>query len=141
VCVSEETYTPEGRFDVGAMLDRIQDALRRGPALGFGRTRLAGHAEHVLADVKTADDFLEYEVRLNCIAPALRDPVICLYDITKMNAGMILDVLRTHPVVVLSGLVQTNPFFVPPELFLAELANRRAGRMSPAASVAAPSHG
>jgi hypothetical protein len=140
-CVSEETYTPDGRFDVSAMLDQIQESLHRGPALGFRRTRLAGHAEHVLADAKTADDFLEYEARLNCIAPTFRDPVVCIYDITKMNAGMILDVLRTHPVVVISGLVQTNPFFVPPDVFLAELGNRRAGRGSAPAPVARPSRG
>jgi hypothetical protein len=140
-CVAEETYMPEGRFDATATLERVQDLFRSGSALGFRRTRLAGHAEYVLADETTADDFLEYEARLNRIAPTFRDAVICTYDITKMNAGMILDVLRTHPVVVISGLVQTNPFFVPPDLFLAELANRRAGRESHAAAATPPSRG
>jgi hypothetical protein len=39
-----------------------------------------------------------------------------------------MDILRTHPMVVLSGTLQRNPFFVPPEEFLRELAARREKR-------------
>jgi hypothetical protein len=37
-----------------------------------------------------------------------------------------LDILRTHPMVILGGVLQQNPFFVPPEEFLRELARRAA---------------
>jgi hypothetical protein len=36
-----------------------------------------------------------------------------------------MDILRTHPVVIVGGLLQQNPFFVPPDEFLRELAARR----------------
>jgi hypothetical protein len=38
-----------------------------------------------------------------------------------------MDALRTHPVVIVGGLVQENPFFVPPDQFLLEIRERRAG--------------
>ena len=40
-----------------------------------------------------------------------------------------MDVLRTHPLVILGGSLQVNPFFVPPAEFLRELGERevRAG--------------
>ena len=38
---------------------------------------------------------------------------------------MALDILRTHPMVVLGGILQVNPFFVPPDEFLKELAERK----------------
>lgn len=35
-----------------------------------------------------------------------------------------MDILRTHPAVLIGGILQENPFYVPPEEFLRELANR-----------------
>jgi hypothetical protein len=32
--------------------------------------------------------------------------------------------MRTHPMVIIGGLLQQNPFFVPPDQFLAELRER-----------------
>jgi hypothetical protein len=34
--------------------------------------------------------------------------------------------LRTHPMVIIGGILQHNPFFVPPEQFLPEFRERRA---------------
>jgi hypothetical protein len=41
-----------------------------------------------------------------------------------------MDALRTHPVVIIGGLLHENPFFVPPEQFLLELRERRSARKS-----------
>ena len=38
-----------------------------------------------------------------------------------------MDVLRTHPMVIIGGVLQQNPFFVPPDEFLREL-RARAGQ-------------
>jgi hypothetical protein len=35
-----------------------------------------------------------------------------------------MDILRTHPMVVIAGVLQENPFFVPPDEFLRELRAR-----------------
>ena len=37
-----------------------------------------------------------------------------------------MDILRTHPMVIIGGLLQPNPFFVPPDEFLRELRAREA---------------
>ena len=36
-----------------------------------------------------------------------------------------MDIMRTHPMVVVGGLLRENPFFVPPDEFLRELRERR----------------
>ena len=41
-----------------------------------------------------------------------------------------MDILRTHPMVIIGGILQENPFFVPPDEFLREL-RERAGQNSP----------
>ena len=35
-----------------------------------------------------------------------------------------MDILRTHPMVIIGGILQENPFFVPPDEFLRELRER-----------------
>lgn len=35
-----------------------------------------------------------------------------------------MDILRTHPMVIVGGILQENPFFVPPDEMLRELRNR-----------------
>lgn len=35
-----------------------------------------------------------------------------------------MDILRTHPMVIIGGVLQQNPFFVPPDRFLQELRAR-----------------
>jgi hypothetical protein len=43
---------------------------------------------------------------------------------------VVMDALRTHPVVIIGGLLQENPFFVSPDQFLLEIRERRSGRES-----------
>jgi hypothetical protein len=51
--------------------------------------------------------------------------VICTYDLTKFGASVVMDALRTHPAVIIGGLIQENPFFVPPDQLLLEIRERR----------------
>ena len=46
--------------------------------------------------------------------------VICAYDPTKFDGAFIVDILRTHPLVVIGGILQENPFFIPSAEFLAQ---------------------
>jgi hypothetical protein len=81
--------------------------------------------EWALLDLPGVDDLIEYETRLNYLIPKYDDPVICTYDLTKFGASVVMDALRTHPVVIIGGLLQENPFFVPPDQLLLEIRERR----------------
>jgi hypothetical protein len=89
-----------------------------------------GHMEWALLDKPGVGDLLEYEARLNYVIPKYNDVVICAYDLSKFGASVLMDVMRTHPVVIVGGLLQENPFFVPPDQFLLEIKNRRSARKS-----------
>jgi hypothetical protein len=56
--------------------------------------------------------------------------VICTYDLTKFGASVVMDALRTHPAVIIGGLLQENPFFVPPDELLLEIRGRQPARGS-----------
>ncbi|MEY2584462.1 MAG: hypothetical protein QOD80_488, partial [Verrucomicrobiota bacterium] len=50
------------------------------------------------------------------------------YNLSKCGGNLIIDVMRTHPMILIGGIVQENPFFVPPDEFLRELRERRGPR-------------
>jgi MEDS: MEthanogen/methylotroph, DcmR Sensory domain len=124
----QDAYLREGRFDRDAMLALIEELLQSGTAAGFRRIRLLANMEWSLLNRPGVDDLLEYETRLNYVIPKYDDAVICTYDLSKFGANVVMDALRTHPLVIIGGLLQENPFFVPPDEFLLEIRERRAAR-------------
>ena len=86
--------------------------------------------EWAAEDRPAVDDLLEYETRFNYVLVNYPDPVICTYDLSKFRADFVVDVMRTHPMIIIGGILQANPFFVPPDEFLRELRSRRTTRTS-----------
>ena len=120
----EDAQFREGRFDQNRMLGLLEEVLAGGKAQGFPLTRLMANMEWALEDRPGLEDFLEYETRVNYLAPKYDDVLCCIYNLARFNASVIMDVLRTHPMVIIGGIVQENPFFVPPDEFLCELRER-----------------
>jgi hypothetical protein len=119
-----ETYVPGGHFTPNAMLGLAEQLLEGVRLAGFTRTRIVAHMEWAVAGFSGAENLVEYEARLNYVLPPYQDPVVCVYDTTRFSADVVLDILRTHPMMILEGVLQVNPFFVPPDTFLRELRQR-----------------
>ncbi len=125
-----EAYLRGDRFDQDAAVALVEEILQSGAAAGYALTRLVAHMEWALLDKPGVDNLVEYETRLNYVLPKYEDPVICTYDLSKFQASLVMDIMRTHPVVIIGGILQENPFFVPPNQFLLELQERRSARKS-----------
>jgi hypothetical protein len=117
---SDDAYLRPGYFDQDAMLDLLDDALKTAVIQGFPRTRLLARMEWALEDRPGVRSLIEYEARVNDIMTEHRDIVICMYDIRRFSGSVVVDVLRSHPIVLVNGTVLTNPFFVPPDELLSE---------------------
>jgi hypothetical protein len=129
---SEDTYMTDGRFDQEAMLATLPRLLEAGRRHGFGRTRLVAHAEFVLDEHDDALAFAEYEARLNEVLPGYPDLVICTYDLGQIGAAATIDALRTHPMVIIAGVLRRNPFYVKPDEFVRQVRRRREWRLAAA---------
>jgi hypothetical protein len=121
----QDAYLRDDRFDQDAMLALLEEVLQSGAAAGYPLTRFVSRVEAALVDKAGMDSWLEYETRVNYVLPKYDDPVICTYDLSKFGAGMVMDMMRTHPVVIIGEVLQENPFFVPPDQFLLEIRERR----------------
>jgi hypothetical protein len=119
----ESAYLRQGRFDQHAMLALVENVLSEGREQ-FGLTRLWANMEWSLEDFPGVDDIVEYESRLNDVTSRFEDVVVCTYDLNRFSATVVMDILRTHPQVIVGGILQENPFYVPPEQFLRELRAR-----------------
>ena len=119
----EDAYLRDGYFDGDRMVAILTDVLERNREK-FGRTRLMGNMEWALETVPGVTDIVEYETKLNHVLPKHPDAIICTYDLNKHSASVVMDILRTHPMAIVGGVLQENPLYVPPDDFLEELRAR-----------------
>ena len=122
VRANTEVYLRNGRFDQDEMLDVFE---RLAGAKGeYGRSRIICQMDWA-ADRSHIDDLIEFESRVNHVWSRHEDAIICTYDLAKFGGDAVIDIMRTHPMIVIGGILQQNPFFVPPEEFLRERRSRR----------------
>jgi MEDS: MEthanogen/methylotroph, DcmR Sensory domain len=126
-----DMYVRDHRFDQDAMLASVEELIQSGARAGYAHSKLVGHhMDWVFVDKPAVNNLLEYEARLNHLLSKYSAPVVCNYDLSQVTARVAIDIIRTHPLVIIGGLLQENPFFVPPDTFLEEMRGRRSGRVA-----------
>jgi hypothetical protein len=118
----DETYFGgQGYFDPDRWLAVLEQALASGPPI----TRFVAHMEWALEDRPGVDRIVEYEAGANYMCAKYKNPVICCYDLARFSADVVIDTMRTHPLVIIGGTLQENPFFVHRDELINELRSRR----------------
>jgi hypothetical protein len=121
-----ETYLRDGRSDQDRMLAVFeQSASATG---GFPISRIVCRIDWAAEGGSHIDNLVEFESSVNDVWRRHDDAVICTYHLKKFGGDTVIDIMRTHPLVIIGGILQENPFFVPPEQFLPEVRARRARR-------------
>ncbi|MGZ8318218.1 MAG: MEDS domain-containing protein [Telluria sp.] len=126
----QETYLMDGHFDQHRMIETLLKMLAPGNSPPGKISRNIASMSWALEDRPGVNDIVEYEARLNQALPAQHDPVVCTYDLSQFDASVVIDIMRTHPMVIIGGILQENPFYVPAEQILQELEARKESRNS-----------
>lgn len=113
-----------GVFNKKRMLDTIARLTQHGGAPGYDGVRIMGNMGWVFRGTPGAEEVLEYEAEVNQALEQNKQPAVCVYDIAKLTGSMMMDLLRAHPLTLINGIVQENPFYTPPEELLHELKSR-----------------
>jgi hypothetical protein len=103
---------PRGRFDQARMVAMITRLLDIGRAQGFPRTRLVADIETTRERRPGKQEIMEFETQLQRRLAGYPDAVICTYDASNLDAGVMLDLMRTYAFVIVGGVVHENPFLV-----------------------------
>ncbi len=122
-----DTHLRGGQFDQHKTLALFEKVVKDPKEKGFPRIRFVTQMEWVLETELDLDDFWEYEAKANDVwlrqdSPV--NPVICTYDLRRFRGDIVVDVMRTHPLIIIGGILQENPLFVPPDKFLGQLRER-----------------
>lgn len=131
-----EAYLREGRFDKDRMIKVFEEIACGNMKREFPINRIVCRMDWVAEGETRVDDVVEFESRVNDVWNRSDDAVICTYHLSKFGGDTVIDILQTHPMVIIGGMLQQNPFFVSPAEFLRERRERRAGRMTPPSTAA-----
>jgi signal transduction histidine kinase len=119
----EQAYLEHGSFHPDWMSTFWKEATQLAIQEGFSALRATGETEWVqkwvLSECSGLERWMEYESRLTHTVAENNCSALCQYNRRLFPPELILDVIRTHPVVVNGGKVCRNLYFVPPDDFLA----------------------
>ncbi len=122
---NEGYFDESGKFDKDRMLAILDEMTGSGRDAGYSRVRIMGNMDWVFQDHVDSEQLIAFEAGVNEVLARNRQPAVCVYDLAKLSGAMLMDLLRTHPLSLIGGVVQENPFFTPPAEMLKELEARK----------------
>jgi DNA-binding CsgD family transcriptional regulator len=103
-----------GEFRVGDMMGSLSESVDAAIGDEFHLLRVAGEMSWVLPGPPGWDDLFLYESAVNHAVQEMPAILMLLYDLQKFGADMLVEVLFTHPKVLLDRTVIDNPRCVQP---------------------------
>jgi hypothetical protein len=118
---ASDTYLRSGQFSTPEMIGFWKAAISAVMNGGrFDLVRAVGEMTWSLRDVPGVEDVIGFEAELNRLLPLFPQVILCLYDLERFGGGMLVDLLSTHPKLLLGGIIMENPYYLSPDEFLAE---------------------
>jgi hypothetical protein len=118
VHLPESTYLAGGRFSTGEMLTFWTENLVKAEIEGYSFCRLAGEMTWALRDMPGVQNLAGYESELNRVTSGSSAVVLCLYDLDLFSGEVVVNIVKTHPQVLVQGILVQNPYYLGPDEFL-----------------------
>jgi hypothetical protein len=128
LCINKDVYLPDGRFDADRMISAFEQLASGNSGGEYPLSRICCRMDWTVKDQSHVDDVIEFESRVNDVWLRHEDVVICTYHLEQFRGDEVIDIMRTHPMVIIGGILQQNPFYIPPDEFLSEFRQRRSRR-------------
>ena len=122
VHLPESTYLAGGRFTSSEMLTFWSEHLVKAEVEGYSFCRLAGEMTWALRDMPGVEGLVGYESELNRVITAGSSAIVlCLYDLDLFSGEVVVNIVKTHPQVLVQGILVENPYYVGPDEFLSSV--------------------
>lgn len=118
VLTKKDAYLKQGFFDPDWMINFLKETTDAAKAEGYAGLRVTGEMTWMLGGDQGSDRLIEYEAKLNYFFPENDALAICQYNIGRFSPEIIMDVIRTHPLVIYRGQVCRNLYYISPEEML-----------------------
>ena len=114
----EGAYQKHGAFDPEWMFTFWTNATAEALHQGFSALRVTGETEWVLRGAPGLERWIEYESRMTDVLARHKCIALCQYSRRLFPPELVLDIIRTHPIVIYRGVVCRNMYYVPPDQLL-----------------------
>jgi DNA-binding CsgD family transcriptional regulator len=111
---ASDAYLRAGEFNVDDMTSFLSESVDTATGDDFDLLRVAGEMSWVLPGPPGWEDLFRYESALNDVVEQMPAILMCLYDLKKFGSDLLVEVLHTHPKVLLDRTVIDNPHYLPP---------------------------
>jgi len=118
VHLPETTYLAGGEFTTSDMLTFWTENMSKAEIEGYSFYRLAGEMTWALRDAPGVEHLAGYESELNRVTSRHPVIVLCLYDLDRFSGEVVVNIVKTHPQVLVQGILVENPYYVGPDEFL-----------------------
>ena len=116
---SADTFLRSGRFSatdsIGFWKAAIAGAMNSARYL---HVRAIGDWSVTMQEAPGGRELAEFELELNRLLALYPQVMMCMYDMNCFDGSFLVDVVSTHPKVLVDGLVVENPYFLKPEDWL-----------------------
>ncbi|HIE27180.1 TPA: PAS domain S-box protein [Candidatus Poribacteria bacterium] len=114
ILTCDDAYMREGVFDPDRMIALLRTETERALVEGYSALRVTGEMTWALRGLPGSERLIEYEAKLNEFFPGSKCLALCQYDRRRFKPEVLLDVLRTHPIVVVGTKTYDNFYYIPP---------------------------
>lgn len=113
-----DMYMRSGRFSadevIGSWKAAMSDVMYDG-RFDVVRAVEAWSRRDVVPDM---DELMVLESEMNRFLPLFPQIVVCLYDIDRFGSSIIVNLLKTHPRMLIGGMLVENPYYMSPDELL-----------------------
>ncbi len=117
---SDQTYLQTGSFDPDLTIafweERAQQLVDEGQ---FDFVRLLGELSWIDRTGTPREAIVRYESWADNFVSRYPMTILCLYDLRRMGSSVMMDLLRTHPRLLMGGLLLENPHHIASDDFSA----------------------
>lgn len=128
---ASEMYLRSGRFSAGEAIGvwkaAISDAMYAGQ-FDVVRAVETWSRRDVIPDM---NELLMLESEMNRYLPLYPQVIMCLYDIDQFGSGALVNLVMTHPRMLMGGMVIENPYYLTPDEVLAKAVRSGTGTVIP----------
>ncbi len=118
IYLPELTHLAGGEFTTSHMIAFWTENMIKAKVEGYSFCRLAGEMTWALRDAPGVEHLIGYESELNRVTFRYPVIVLCLYDLDRFSGESVVNVVKTHPQVLVQGILVENPYYVGPDEYL-----------------------
>ncbi len=103
------------------MISMLEDFQNKAINEGYYGLRVTGDMDCFFNEASGTERLMEYEVKLNEFLEDNETTALCQYDKEKFSPSLLINAIHIHPKVIFKGSLNENPYYFPPNYFLARL--------------------